>query len=72
MSLVARLEAAKPNPKPKFELWVENLPAIERESLIAAAKDPAWRNVALLAVLKDEGAPVSKELFAKWRNNVAS
>ena len=71
MSLAAKLEAARPVVKPKFEQYVDSLPEADRAALIAAAKDPAWSVHALLRVLRDEGVAVGRDSLSTWCRNVS-
>ena len=67
MNLKAALEAAQQEPKPKFEQWVESLPADDREALILAAPSDRISHRAFHDVVKAAGAKVSKETLTAWR-----
>ena len=70
VGLAAKLEQARPAYKPKFEQYIDSLPAEDREALIAAANDPAWSSAALIRVLQDDGVAVGKDTFNTWRRRV--
>lgn len=69
MSLAARLEAARQPVKPKFEQWIERLPADDRAALIAAAADPELTNAAIVDAVRAEGGVVGKDAVAAWRKS---
>lgn len=70
MALADRLANERPEHRPRFLQIIDELSPDDRAALIAAAKDPAWSNAALIDVLRREGIVVGKEGLTKWRRNV--
>lgn len=51
-----------------LDTWVDALPETEQAAVNAAIINPAWGHVALLELLKAEGAPaVADTTFGDWR-----
>lgn len=48
--------------------WLDTLDATDREAVITAVRNPAWRHTDLLNALIAEGAPtVADTTFGTWR-----
>lgn len=50
-----------------FRVWLAEQPKARQAALDTAAADARWSNHALLKVLKDAGAPCSKDSLVPWR-----
>jgi hypothetical protein len=68
VGLADRIAAELTPVKPKFDTWVDNLPEVDRNALLAAAADPTITNASLLRVVRAEGAAVGHEKFTEWRH----
>ena len=69
-SLAELLQENEPVRAPQFTDWVNELPARDRDALIAAALDKRWSNAGLREMVRAAGSTVGKDQFSAWRRSV--
>lgn len=69
MSLAERLNEAKKPLRPRFEVWIDGLPKVDREALMASATDPNISTQAIIEAVRAEGCLTSKQTVTAWRKS---